>query len=858
MKLYYQLKSKLNSKFFLIGIIVLLFKPYNGNAQGQSTERDLALAKKANTQFNFYEYAKALSTYLDLLKRDSTNFLYNYRTGVCYLKSNMETAKSVKYFEAARKYKAINDGATFEFHYYMGYAYHITNKFDEALESFALAKTFNNPAGNDSVVNKEVQQCEIGKKLMQIPSDIRVFNLGKNVNSIYPDYSPVVLPDQSILVFTSTKKGSTGGRKTEDGDYFEDMYISKSSPSTDNSTNINADAPVFGPAKNAGILINTAENDASITLSPDGGTLFMYRKNKVWESNIDNNKHFAKPKRFKNTVLYKNIDIAPSLYFTSDGNTLYIVSSRAGGYGGKDIYKSEVQKDGIWGPAQNLGPIINTNLDEESPFFDSDKQTLYFSSQGHNSMGGFDVFSSKLIDNKNWGQPENMGYPLNSGTDDIFYTYSKKQNMGYYTTMRKDGIGNYDVYMVRYMLPLKVSLLASYSGNLPPKDLKVTLLGYEGKDSLKIAVNQRNEVTYKANKEYMLLIPRYNNDIVSDTLHFKTPESLGGYTCLQEINYEPVKNYKDLLIGYKTTVYNVFFNMEKAIEKSGVRNTKVLLAKFPMCGAINPAYTYYGNEKLTKEEEYSKFVRTLKPDYQNFKIYSQTSYIDTSSFELIYKMQDSIAAAAATETLQADDLSSSVENKAESKPAKEEVKSTPKAEAETPAKEKNTAKKEAEPNHKHKEEPKAEEKKETAEKSEPKKVTYPAFSGENNSQVLKSIYFELAKSDFDEKFQSELKEVVDYMKKNEHTLLEIRGYTDSAGTEKYNTVLSEDRALAIKRMMVKQGINAYRIKAVGMGEEQTSAAAATQKESKKDIEAGKGSRRVDFVIIFKGKKHTKE
>ncbi len=810
------MKKSIALRFFkkimlIVAVLTLMLKSYDAIAQTNNDDRISFLNKKANNRFLFNDYNNALPLYLELLKYDSTKFLYNFRAGFCYLKSNQETAKSIKYFEAARKYKAINDGATFEFHYYMGYAYHITNRFDEAIESFTIAKTFPNTI--DSIADKEIKQCELAKSLKQKKTNIRVFCLSNTVNSIYPDYSPLMLPDQSALIFTSTRKGSTGGRTTIDGgDFFEDIYIARNSSKTSTSvkpangvkTN---DSPVFSNAENAGPLINTNTNDASIALSPDGGVFYMYRKNKVWKSFVSGGK-LGVPKKFRTSVLLKS-DVAPSLYFTMDGKEMYFVSSRPGGYGGKDIYKAVLQVDGTWGAAQNLGASINTNLDEESPFFDLDEQTLYFSSQGHNSIGGFDVFKSKLQKNS-WSEAENLGMPLNSGTDDIFYSYDKNKNIGYYTTMRKEGVGNYDIFMVKNTQPINVSLLATYLGDLAPKNLKVTVMNMEDVGSLKtLPVNQRTDVSYKSNSEYLMLIPRYNSDSILDTLYFKTPETCDTYNSLQEIVYEPMKNYRGLLIGYKTTIYNAFFDIEKEIQKSGVRNQKVLQKDFPMCREVIPALSYYKKDNLTQDEEYSKFVKYIKPDRKNFKIYTQTNYIDTSNFEMIYKTQDSLARISAMQGSGTSNTTSSVVT------------------------------------HKHKSEPKNESKHIDA--LEANKVK------NDNLVTFKPLHFDLSKSEFTLKYENELNEVANFMKDNKDAFLELRGYTDSLGTEKFNKALSLDRAITVKKLIVKKGVAAERVKAEGMGEEIAPVAKDEQ------VEVEKNNRKVLFIITnAKGEPYLKK
>jgi outer membrane protein OmpA-like peptidoglycan-associated protein len=787
----------LKKAVLIIAVCTPFLKPYHAISQIDTSAKLQLLAKKANGKFKSDKYNSALPLYLQLLKYDSTNFLYNYRAGECFLESNMETAKSVKYFEAARKYKAINDGITFDFYYLMGQAYHLTNRFDDAIASFTIAKTF--PNSIDSIADQEIKQCELGKSLKQKKSDARVFPIGINVNSIYPDYSPLITPDQSALLFTSTRKGSTGGKTNIDGDFFADIFIAKNlnkmNGASTTTVAVTKQTPVFSNAENIGSNINTSANDESVALSPDGGVFYLYRKHKIYQSYLSNGKLTAL-KVFKTSFLNEyDFDVAPSMYFTNDGKELYFVSSRPGGYGGKDVYKSVLQTDGTWGTAQNLGAVINSNLNEETPFFDSDEQTLYFSSQGHNSIGGFDVYKSKL-DNNTWGVPENLGFPINSGTNDIFYSYDKKSNLGFLTSMRKEGVGNYDVFMVKYLQPINVSLLATYSGGLAPKDLKVTVMNLENESSLKtLPVNQRNTLSYESNKEYVMLIPRYNSDTILDTLYFKTPETPDSYNSLQEIVYEPLKNKRGMLIGYKTTIYNAFFDIEKEIEKSGVRNQKALIKSFPMCREIVPALSYYKNDNLTKEEEYSGFVRYIKPDRKNFKVYTQTNYVDTSNFEMIYKMQDSLAAVA-------------------------EMQSSEKAREEYLKKgEEEKLKKESE--------------EKAAQEAKAKEIA--------KSEIFNPIHFQLSKSDFQSKYEAQLQDVADFMKSNLATHLELKGYTDSLGRKEFNKALSWDRAITIKRQLVKKGVAPERIIAEGFGQE-----IAPESGDGQSVE--KNNRKVIFII----------
>ncbi|HXC03495.1 MAG TPA: hypothetical protein VNZ86_02010, partial [Bacteroidia bacterium] len=136
---------------------------------------------------------------------------------------------------------------------------------------------------------------------------------------------------------------------------------------------------------------------------------------------------------------------------SADQNTLYFVSNRAGGYGGRDIYKCVKLPNGKWSKATNLGPTINTEYDEDSPFIHPNKVDLYFSSRGHKTMGGFDIFFSTLnVDSNKWSEPVNIGYPINTTDDDVFYVTTPDGKRSYYSSSRPGGFGDKDIYMLKF------------------------------------------------------------------------------------------------------------------------------------------------------------------------------------------------------------------------------------------------------------------------------------------------------------------------------------------------------------------------------------------------------------------------
>jgi outer membrane protein OmpA-like peptidoglycan-associated protein len=745
-------KTLLQSKTLRLILVFLCVLLLFNSSQASGISKKM---RKADNYFLFSDYNKALPLYLSLIEKKSTDVNLNYRLGVCYLYSNQETFKCLNYFETARANIKNSKDSIPELFYYMGTAYRMANRFNDAIQSYNIFKTLLKNKTSDKVLGKtidlELEQCIDGNELMQTPTNAKLTNLGTNVNSIYPDYAPVISADETMLIFTSKRKECTGNKITPDGNYYEDIFISKntsddwvSSKKLDSSfVKPNFFAALFASAKSIGKSINTNEHDASIALSADGKKLYIYRFNDIWQSEYKDGK-WNKPLKLNKTIDGKTTHES-SMTLTSDGNTIYFSSERDGGFGGKDLYVSTKQSDGIWGEPENLGPNINTEMDEDAPFIVSDK-ILYFSSQAHGSIGGFDVFKSTL-QNNDWTVPENLGYPINSGADDIFFVPNAKQNKAFIATMRTDGIGNYDIYVINYITPSRALLATTYNNDLKPLDSKKATLVNSKHDSTSLTLNQTTEFIYGSTEKYKMIIPQYNNDTNKTVFEFKTPESFGLFNYYQEINYDVVENSRGQLIGYKTTVYNAFFDIEKELQKNKNR----------------PA-------NLKKEEEYAMYIRTLTPDNNKFQVFTSINYIDTSSLPLL---------------------------------ALNTVKNN-------------------------------------------KTKTTKILS--RNPNAFKTILFDFSKAELSPEAIADIEIVAKYLNENKNVTMEIVGHTDSKGLDLFNTRLSKKRASEIKRYLISEGIEANRLKAIGMGESQP-VAANENADGTDNPEGRKQNRRVEFVTI---------
>lgn len=332
---------------------------------------------------------------------------------------------------------------------------------------------------------------------MKDPVDCKITLLDDSVNSKYPDYSPLVTADEQEIIFTSRRLGGMNDamspRDSANGYFNEDIYISY--------------AGAIGgwtQARSISNIVNTPGNDASVSISPDGQQLVLYRddgqgsggtlsvsylRGSQWSyaQTLDS----ASPGTINSSAL------GSGACFSPDQKTLYFVSSRAGGLGGTDIYKINLMDSGgKWGKPINLGPNINTEYDEDAPFIHTDNATLFFSSKGHNTMGGFDVFYSQQDTAGHWGEAKNMGYPINTPDDDIYFSASPDGRRAYYSSVRKGGYGEKDIYEIHFAQPLplkRVAILVGYiktpDGSHLPNDLMVSTSLLKSGDTLKTKVN---------------------------------------------------------------------------------------------------------------------------------------------------------------------------------------------------------------------------------------------------------------------------------------------------------------------------------------------------------------------------------
>jgi len=526
-------------------------------------------------------YDMALKNFLEAYKLDSSSANINFNVGFCYLNSSNNKGLAERYLlksisKVSKNYNAdepSEKAAPPLAYFYYGKSLHINYKFDEAMAQYDL---FEKEYAKDKKTKEDVayfkEQTIYAKELVAAPINVKIENLGDSINTSYPEYSPVLSADEATLIYTTRRNTNVGGDRTPDGQFYEDVVVSYK----DNNGK-------WSSPKSIGQFVNTSGHEGSINLTPDGQTLILYRdieNGNVYYSNWDG-KDWSAPSSFGSDINTKYWESHACL--SADNNTLYFVSDRPGGFGGRDIYRCVKLPNGAWSKATNVGPTVNTKYDEDGPFIHPDGVTLIFASNGHKSMGGFDIFFTTIEEDKKFSEPFNMGYPINTPGDDVFFVTSPDGKRGYFSSAKDGGYGEKDIYTM-FIPDAKEKPLALFKGSIVPADgeklpeeLEIVVTNKEtgeivgrykpkenGTFATILAPNKNYNFSYQSKGQEF-----YNEDIfVSNDIAYQEIK--------KEINLDPVNllgavKTKDKAIVLNTVVLN------NAKDKLPVPNAKITL-----------------------------------------------------------------------------------------------------------------------------------------------------------------------------------------------------------------------------------------------------------------------------------------
>jgi hypothetical protein len=483
----------MNKRSFLVLIAFLLL--FSSPLISQ-TDENIGNIKTAKDNFLMGNYKGALDEYLLLIKTDSNNLIYNFRIGVCYLNTNIDKLKAIPYLLKA----SADPKCELTVWYELGHAYMLNYQFDVAIPYFEKYKEIS--GGKESFYlssDRMIEMCEEAKKLIKKPVNVTIENLGTEVNSTYPDFNPYIPSDESFLVYTSKRAGNTGGLVDFDGYLTSDVYITYQKYDK------------WIKAKNIGTAINSELVEETAGISADGSKLFIYcdnytAMNEVIVSN-KKGKTFTKPEFLGDNINTNKLETSATM--TPDKKYLLFATDRNNQAGGMDIYMSKKLPSGEWGPAENIGEPVNSVYDEDFPYLSADGTTLYFCSQGHNSMGGYDLFKSTWnVKENTWTEPENLGYPVNTPDDDMTISLSLTGRHGYISSFRYGGTGDLDIYKIIFndIAPAYTVI----SGTLLNKDSvsifkKTALMDTVPSDSMNAGVSDVRNLT----KDSILTTPKH-------------------------------------------------------------------------------------------------------------------------------------------------------------------------------------------------------------------------------------------------------------------------------------------------------------------------------------------------------------
>ncbi|MCU0416645.1 MAG: OmpA family protein [Cytophagaceae bacterium] len=522
----------------------------------QSTSKEVRKwMEEGSSYYSSGYWFKAIQAYEKALELSPSDPGIHYSLVLCYYQTD-QFRKMLNGVLVAQK-AGIDDPMI---HYYLGLAYHANYKFNEAILAFQQHKTTLSKSDKMGLYKTDllIKHCT---NAIQLPTekDILITNLGAGINSSYPEYNPAISVDESTVLFTSRRVGSTGGQIYPiDNLYFEDIY---------QSTQIQKK---WNPASNIGTIVNTDVHDACVGLSADGQQMLVYRdengnngdlylsqlKGTVWQTPVNLGKMI-------NSTYYE-----PCGSFSADGQVLFFVSNRAGGYGGLDIYYSRKTLEGTWSKPMNMGPQINTMEDEFSPYLHADGKTFYFSTDGELSMGGYDIVECSLQVREEGIQiltsPKNMAHPINTPEDEVYFVWSADNKRAYFSSVRDGGYGDKDLYVLQRkeadaaLVMLKGTIVDCISKQ--PIEAKIEVFDHSTGTTLgkyfSNSATGKYIVILPAGKNYAIEVDAreylfYSKNIdIPALLEYKEIEDL---ICLDKIAK-----------GTKIILHNVFFDVDKA------------------------------------------------------------------------------------------------------------------------------------------------------------------------------------------------------------------------------------------------------------------------------------------------------
>ncbi|MBN1599397.1 MAG: PD40 domain-containing protein [Bacteroidales bacterium] len=617
----------------LIIVVILSFCLLAKSQREYRTESKKAIKyyEEGLRYYNQNNYSIAVSFLTDAIKADE-NFqnAYLVLAEVYWESGNYELA--VKYYEEGLKIDP--------FFYSKGY-YNKARleikiaRYTDALASFKqYLKLEPDDEKYKGLAERGIKQAQFAIHAVENPVDFVPLNLGPNINSVKNEYWPSLSADGNMLVITRQVDSYS---ITSNKNVQEDFYFSLRG------------AEGWGPVKNVGYPLNTPDNEGAQSISANG-QLMVYtvcnRKGVIGRCDLFYSEHkgdeWTIPKNIGGSINSTAKETQPSL--SADGRTIYFSSDRPGGKGGLDIWMSSMDDNDKWKNPVNLGDTINTPGDEQSPFIHHDNNTLYFASDYHPGMGGFDLFISRKDTSEKWMIPENIGYPINTNLDEMGLIVNAKGNIAYYSG-RNDGNG-LDIYQFELPAEVRPQEVSYMKGRVFDDDTRERLYAefelYDLKDGSLIGKSYSDERT----GEFLLCIPTNNNYMLNVSkkgyLFYSDHFSLQGVfhlekPFLKDVPLKRIESGKTMVlknIFYKTDSYALRseskYELDKVIKFLNA-NPSILVE---ISGYTDNVGTEVYNQELSENRARSVVEyltgEGIDKSRLTFKGYGLTSPVDTN------------------------------------------------------------------------------------------------------------------------------------------------------------------------------------------------------------------------------------
>jgi len=848
-------------KAFALGLLTLFVFTSTLSAQ---TKEEKKMRIKAVKALNAGNYTEAKSIYEDLLKLAPENVDYNYEMGLAYYEEGIHKGKAAKYIQKAIEN---NKGDTLpDMFLYAGKAEQFAGNYDLAIDYYndymMMMRELDGlkPDELEEDIPRYIEMCENGKVQFENNKDyIRIENLGSSINSEYADYSPVVNNDESIILFTSRRDNTTGEKTDVDGKYMEDIYFSLNIDGEwTRASNYDSSNTIMNSA------VNTDDHDATITFAADETQLYIYRAEDVWVSNLTDGL-WTVPVR-EDSRINSEKGYEPSVFITQDEQTMFVVSELVSGQGGTDIYITTKGEDGTWKPLENLGDLINTKHDEDAPFLTPDGNTLYFASNGHNSMGDYDIFKSVLDENREWTVPENLGHPINTPGHDRYFVTTDNGAVGFYASDRDGGLGETDIYRIildcKSVSSTKIRGVVFSEDQQKPVSATIAIYDPETNELIKEfaadSVTGKYEMRLRTEKTYRFRISA--EDYLPHSGDFTVPKQCDYYSLFQEIKIDNLEDSSGRVFAQRAYINNAFFNVDQKVtesyqevdlenieeaEKDSLRaivaanynpmeltnyiqgidildpnGVKLATGQFgdtpvekmQMRDEIDDIFNSYVveadknyyNDLLPEARANYMIASTIKPEeeYPKQQIDIINEKLVDAPFEALLARLPEVDTAQLALTLE-EEVEEPVETVEEV--VEEVVEVAEVAEVEEVVEE---VAEEVVEEVVEEEEEVVEAVEEVVEEVKEEVIAEPK---EEETIVFRNILFDFDKSDLRAESIKELDKISSYMAAKNNVEVQIDGHADAIGTNEYNMALSERRAKEAYQYVLKSGINEARL-----------------------------------------------